>query len=390
MPRSVRAPVDTLDTPWGSLALARHPALDDDPLRAFDAADAMVLAHLASEHIDLTGRLVILADTWGALGTALATHRPVVVTDSHRTRRALAQNLARNDLDPGLVEVRSPLDPLPDRIDVCLVRLPRATDRLEHLLRQARPGLHAGTAVVGAAMARHVHTSGLDLFAGLVGPTRTTRAVRKARLVVSDVDPDLDPGPSPWPRTTPLGPGGEQVVEHAGVFAAGHLDAGTRLLLDHLPELGSHRRVVDLGCGNGVVGLVVALRDPAAEVTFIDDSALAVASARATFALSAGPGRNARFTQGDGLFDLADGPGLSEGSVDLVLVNPPFHRDHSVGDAAAWQMFSEAERVLRPGGELRVVGNRHLAHHAKLTRLFGNSTVVASDPRFVVMSATRR
>lgn len=391
--------MDTLETPWGSLTLARHPAPADDPLRAFDAADAMVLAHLDTEGVDLAGQVVVLGDAWGALGTALAARsagsaaagpRPIVVTDSHRSGRALTENLVRNDLDPALVEVRSPLDPLPDRIDVGLVRLPKAIDRLEQLLRQARPGLHAGTTVVGAAMARHVHTSGLDLFTALVGPTRTTRSVRKARLVLAEVDPDLDPGPSPWPRTTVLGPSGEAVVEHSGVFSAGRLDPGTRLLLDTLPEPGLHHEVVDLGCGSGIVGLVVARRDPGARVSFVDDSTLAVASAQATFRAGMGEDREARFVVGDGLLDPAEGDPPAPGSVDLVLVNPPFHRDHSVGDATAWQMFSEAERVLRPGGELRVVGNRHLAYHAKLNRLFGNSTVVASDPRFVVLSATHR
>jgi 16S rRNA (guanine1207-N2)-methyltransferase len=53
-------------------------------------------------------------------------------------------------------------------------------------------------------------------------------------------------------------------------------------------------------------------------------------------------------------------------------------------------MFSEAQRVLGPGGELLVVGNQHLAYHAKLTRLFGKGRVdvVASDPKFVVLRAT--
>ena len=139
------------------------------------------------------------------------------------------------------------------------------------------------------------------------------------------------------------------------------------------------------------MGLVVARRDPAARVTFVDDSHLAVASAEATWrAAGVGDPERARFVVGDGLLDPAEGAPPAPGSIDLVLVNPPFHRDHSVGDATAWQMFSEAERVLRPGGEIRVVGNRHLAYHAKLTRLFGASEVVASDPRFVVLSATRR
>ncbi len=387
--RSVTAAVDVLDTPWGPLTLARHPERADDPLRAFDAADELLLAHLAETGADRSGSLVIINDTWGALAAALARHRPIVVTDSHRTRRAVAANLERNGLDPGLVDVRSPLDPVPDHIGLCLVRPPKATDLLEHLLRQVRPGLGAGSTVVGAAMTRHVHRSGLDRFTRLVGPTRTSLAVRKARLILAEVDPDLDPGSSPWPRTAPLGPGGEEVVEHAGVFSAGRLDPGTRLLLDHLPEPEQHADVVDLGCGSGIVGLAVARRDPTAEVTFVDESSLAVASAEATFRRALGPDRAARFVVGDGLLDRSDDSSVEETSVDLVLVNPPFHRDHSVGDATAWQMFSEARRVLRPGGELWVVGNRHLAYHAKLARLFGASEVVASDPRYVALRAAR-
>lgn len=382
--------VDDLDGPWGSLTLARHPERADDPLRAFDAADEMLLGHLAEADVDLSGTIVILNDTWGALASALAAHRPIVATDSHLARRSIAANLERNGIDAEAVEVRGPLDPLPERIDLLLVRPPKTVDLLEHLLRQARPGLHADTTVVGGAMARHVHTSGLDLFEGLVGPTRTSRSVRKARLIHPTVDPGLDPGPSPWPRATALGPGGEEVVEHAGVFSAGRLDAGTRLLLAQLPEPGDHSEVVDLGCGNGIVGLIMARQDPAAHLTFVDESALAVASAQATFHQALGLDRAARFSVGDGLFDLATGPAIEPESVDLVVVNPPFHRDHSVGDATAWQMFSEADRCLRRGGHLLVVGNRHLAYHAKLKRILGNSTVVASDPGFVVLSATRR
>jgi 23S rRNA (guanine1835-N2)-methyltransferase len=54
-----------------------------------------------------------------------------------------------------------------------------------------------------------------------------------------------------------------------------------------------------------------------------------------------------------------------------VLNNPPFHENHAIGDATAWQMFTESRDWLQPGGELWVVGNRHLAYHAKLKRRFG-------------------
>jgi 16S rRNA (guanine1207-N2)-methyltransferase len=52
-------------------------------------------------------------------------------------------------------------------------------------------------------------------------------------------------------------------------------------------------------------------------------------------------------------------------------------------------MFMEARRVLVEGGELRIVGNRHLGYHAKLKKLFGNCTTVAANKKFVVLSATK-
>ncbi|MGW9367216.1 class I SAM-dependent methyltransferase, partial [Streptomyces albidoflavus] len=76
-------------------------------------------------------------------------------------------------------------------------------------------------------------------------------------------------------------------------------------------------------------------------------------------------------------------------SVDLVLTNPPFHSHQAVTDATARRMFAGARRVLRPGGELWVVANRHLGHHRQLRRLFGNCATAASDPKFVVLRAVK-
>jgi 16S rRNA (guanine1207-N2)-methyltransferase len=44
---------------------------------------------------------------------------------------------------------------------------------------------------------------------------------------------------------------------------------------------------------------------------------------------------------------------------------------------------------MRPGGEIWVVGNRHLGYHAKLKHLFYNCDIVASNARFVVLRATK-
>ena len=48
-----------------------------------------------------------------------------------------------------------------------------------------------------------------------------------------------------------------------------------------------------------------------------------------------------------------------------------------------------AKRCLQYGGELRIVGNRHLDYHHKLKKLFGNCTLIASNQKFVVLRAVK-
>ena len=53
-------------------------------------------------------------------------------------------------------------------------------------------------------------------------------------------------------------------------------------------------------------------------------------------------------------------------------------------------MFASAKKALKQGGELWVVGNRHLGYHTKLKRLFGNYINVASNRKFVILKAIKR
>lgn len=377
-----------MTTPWGEFELSRFPEDPRDRLRAWDASDAYLLRHLAEEAVPLTGTVVVVGDRWGALVTALARHRPTQITDSFLSQEATRANLARAGVEPGAVGLLTTQDPPPERVDVLLVRVPKSLALLEDQLLRLAPAVHAGTVVVGTGMVKEIHTSTLQLFERILGPTRTSLARQKARLIFCTPDPALERPANRWPYSYALPEGvgavsGRTVVNHAGVFCADRLDIGTRFFLEHLPAGTGGGRVVDLGCGNGVVGTAVAVADPQAEVLFVDESFQAVASAEATYKANGVPG-HAEFRVGDGL------AGVAPGSVDLVLNNPPFHSHQATTDATAWRMFAGAKRALRPGGELWVIGNRHLGYHVTLKRLFGNSRLVASDPKFVVLKAVKR
>ncbi|MGW1979116.1 methyltransferase [Streptomyces sp. NPDC001889] len=385
--------MNRLSTQWGDIALARFPEDPRDPLRAWDAADEYLLRQLGETSPDLSGTVAVVGDRWGALATSLAAHGPVQITDSFLAQEATRANLTRNGLTApdaplGGVRMLSARDTPPERVDVLLVRVPKSLALLEDQLHRLAPAVHAGTLVIGTGMVSEIHTSTLRTFERIIGPTRTSLAVRKARLIFCTPDPALSPGPSPWPLRYDLPDGtgalaGRTVTNHAGIFCADRLDIGTRLFLRSLPERRGPDRVVDLGCGNGVVGTAVALANPQASVTFVDESFSAVASAEATHRENAPSGAEAAFLVGDVLSAVADG------SADLVLNNPPFHSHRATTDTTARRMFTGARRVLRPGGELWVIGNRHLGYHVRLRRLFGNCEVRASDAKFVVLRAVR-
>ncbi|MCX4459104.1 methyltransferase [Streptomyces sp. NBC_01728] len=379
---------DRMTAPWAEYALARFPEDPRDQLRAWDAADTYLLRHLAESGTPLSGSVVVVGDRWGALATALSEHRPTQITDSYLAQEATRANLARNGVEAAAVRLLTTRDTPPDRIDVLLVRVPKSLALLEDQLHRLALGVHEGTVIVGTGMVKEIHTSTLHLFERILGPTRTSLAEKKARLIFCTPYPGIARATNPWPLSYRLpddiGPvSGRTVVNHAGVFCADRLDIGTRFLLQHLPRSRGPERIVDLGCGNGVVGTAMALANPEAEVLFVDESYQAVASAEETYGANA-EGGAAEFRVGDGLADVP------AGSVDLVLNNPPFHSHQATTDTTAWRMFSGARRALRPGGELWVIGNRHLGYHLKLRRLFGNSELVASDAKFVVLRAVKK
>lgn len=367
----------------GELSLLRYPRKAQDKLQAWEAADEYLINELATLELDTSAQVLILNDGFGALTLALHQYRPYSLSDSRISELACAANAHDNQL-PESWQKLSSLATWPagdDAPDVVLIKLPKNNAMLEYQLAQLSQIVTPATRVIAAGKAKDIHSSTLALFERHLGATKTSLAWKKARLIFCTPDPTLKAATLPEPVAWPLDGTDFTLYNHANVFARASLDIAARLFLEHLPKEQSGH-IIDLGCGNGVLGLMALVHNPKAEVTFTDESYMAIASARHNVRHNLAHAETRAHFSVNNCLD-----GVASDSIDIILCNPPFHQQQAITDHIAWEMFVDAKRVLRSGGELWVVGNRHLDYHHKLARLFGNHTVVASNPKFVILKA---
>ena len=376
--------MNILEAPQGQFTLNRYPVRKNDQLRAWDAADEYILLHLHEQKLlGDSSKVLILNDAFGALSIALAPYKPCTISDSFVSRQAIIENARTNKIDPGIMTLQNSLQPLSGIVDLVIIKIPKNLAMLEDELYKIRGVCNEKTTILAAAMNKHIHSSTLKLFERIIGSTTTSLARKKARLAIGKLNSELEPGKSPYPTHYKLDMTEETYINHANVFSREKLDLGSRFMLEYIPQSTRYTHILDLACGNGVLGIRAAQRNPKAKISFVDESYMAVESAKTNAIQLLTDSSRCDFKVTDCL------QGVENNSIDLILNNPPFHQNHVVGDFIAWQMFNEAKQKLKTGGELIIVGNRHLGYHIKLKKLFGRCEMIASNKKFVILKTVK-
>ncbi|EJF5645707.1 23S rRNA (guanine(1835)-N(2))-methyltransferase RlmG [Salmonella enterica] len=371
-----------VDDGFRSLTLKRFPQTDDvNPLLAWEAADEYLLQQL--DETEIRGPVLILNDTFGALSCALAEHSPYSIGDSYLSELGTRENLRHNGIAESSVTFLDSTADYPQAPGVVLIKVPKTLALLEQQLRALRKVVTAQTRIIAGAKARDIHTSTLELFEKVLGPTTTTLAWKKARLINCTFShPQL--ADAPQTLSWKLEDTGWTIHNHANVFSRTGLDIGARFFMQHLPE-NLDGEIVDLGCGNGVIGLSLLAKNPQANVVFVDESPMAVDSSR----LNVETNLPEAFERCEFMINNALS-GVEPFRFNAVFCNPPFHQKHALTDNIAWEMFHHARRCLKINGELYIVANRHLGYFHKLKKIFGNCATIATNNKFVILKAVKQ
>lgn len=162
-----------------------------------------------------------------------------------------------------------------------------------------------------------------------------------------------------------------------GIFSWDRIDAGSALLLKHLPVF--HGNGADIGCGFGLLAHTVLQSPQVASLALIDTDHRAIAAAQ----------RNITDARAQFLWaDIRHNP-LVTNALDFVVMNPPFHERGVENQSLGQECITQAAALLKPGGQCWLTANSHLPYEAPLAALFRHVRRVAEADGFKIYAAEK-
>lgn len=164
-----------------------------------------------------------------------------------------------------------------------------------------------------------------------------------------------------------------------GVFSKDSIDFGTRFLIEKIDIPDSAHTIIDMGCGYGPIGIVVAKLYPNTKVYLYDVNERAVDLAR----------KNAVMNKVDNV--MVTTSFLFEHvnvKADVIITNPPIR----AGKMTIFRLYEDAYQTLNAGGLFYAVIQKKQGAPStvsKLTELFGNCEMIDRDKGYWVLLARK-
>ena len=128
-----------------------------------------------------------------------------------------------------------------------------------------------------------------------------------------------------------------------GVFSKRGLDDGTKILLETIANLSLGRKILDLGCGAGPIGLILAHLDPKRFITLADVNLRALELSKKNADIL-GVSSQVEIVNSDVYLNI-------NSIYDTIISNPPIR----AGKKVTYRIYDEAGEHLTKEGSLFIV-----------------------------------
>ncbi len=366
-----------LRKPHSAFIIQRYPSHPDKSLKAYSAADEIVYEEYQNRRKE-NHSPTIWHDTFGFLTTQVYDDHPVVVTIWSRQKESIQSNVENNGLDMHDIGWASPFDSTPYGA-IHMMKVPKSLDLFDFYLSKITLFSPKKTIVLCGFMTRHFSEGLLAVAGKYFEKIHQTKAKKKARvLVLESLKKDAaTPAMTMIDYTLPQIGKHISIYQYPGVFSSRHIDYGTQFLLSNFPQSKADK-VLDIGCGNGIISLFVNHFLSPSEIHMMDDSILAIESAKLNITSP-----NVHFHHTHHLEDFASH------YFDLVVTNPPFHFEHENDIHTTLSLLTRTKRLLSKKGTLIIVANRHLNYLSHLKNIYSIVDILKSNKKYIIYSCQR-
>jgi len=268
-----------------------------------------------------------------------------------------------------------------DKFDLAVIAFPKSKAELAYSLAMLAPHLTHDAQLLFVGENKGGIKSAAKLSEAYVQQCKKIDSARHCSLfsgsiISSNYRFNLDD----WYHIYPLNIGSIKLSIAAlpGVFSQQGLDKGTQVLLENLPT-NYQGKVLDFGCGAGVISAYLASTNKAIEILGLDISALAVASTNKTLALNNFKGSA---IASDGLTELNT-------KFDHIVSNPPFHQGLKTYYTATETFLKTCTQYLVANGQVTIVANSFLKYLPILKVYFKKALATSNQNGFTVYHAMK-
>ncbi|GEM73953.1 16S rRNA (guanine(1207)-N(2))-methyltransferase RsmC [Vibrio sagamiensis] len=268
---------------------------------------------------------------------------------------------------------------VPTQADMLLLYWPKAKAEAEYLLAMLMAKLGVGTEIVIVGENR----SGIKSVEKMFTPYGIVKKYDSARRCsfywgncLNETQPFIQ---ADWFKSynITLGEQSLTVKSLPGVFSHGEFDLGSRLLLETLPTLSG--KVLDFGCGAGVLGAFMAKANPDISIEMCDINAYAITSSQETLIAN---GLSGHVFASDIYSDTSN-------DYRFIISNPPFHSGLDTNYNAAETLLGQAPNYMTREGELIIVANSFLQYPPIIERAFKQCDTLNKTNKFAIYYAQK-